>query len=110
MLSSTTEQILQVMESELALGNVSNEKTKRIVLDLLQSIEELGLERPNNIEDFWLWVNRAISEIDHKITDQLNAILHHERFIEIESTWRSLYDLVDFSIGRKKRQDPRFGR
>ncbi|MFT5718614.1 MAG: type VI secretion system protein ImpD, partial [Oleiphilaceae bacterium] len=101
MLSATTEQILQAMESEFALGKISSNSTKRLVLDLLNSIEASGYKKPNTSEDFWLWVNAAIAQTDKKITNQLNEILHHPKLIQLESTWRSLYDLVEFSSGRK---------
>ena len=101
MLSVTTEQILQAMEKELALGNLTSDSSKQLVLELLNSIEDSGYNRPQSCEDFWLWVNAAIAEIDKKITRQLNEILHHPKLIQLESAWRSLYDLVDFSLGRK---------
>jgi len=101
MLSVTTEQILQAMESEFALGKISSDSTKRLVLDLLNSIEASGYKRPTTTEDFWLWVNTAIAQTDKKITNQLNEILHHPKLIQLESAWRSLYDLVNFSLGRK---------
>ena len=101
MLSVTTEQILQAMASELALGKISSNSTKRLVLDLLDSIETSGYQRPKTLEDFWLWVSTAIAYTDKRITDQVNEILHHPEQIKLESTWRSLYDLVGFSSGRK---------
>ena len=101
MLSTTTEQILQAMEKELALGKLSSDASKLLVLELLNSIEESGYHRPQSCEDFWLWVNTAIAETDKKITNQVNEILHHPKLIQLESAWRSLYDLVNFSIGRK---------
>jgi type VI secretion system ImpB/VipA family protein len=38
-----------------------------------------------------------ISAIDAKLTRQINAILHHERFRQIESAWRGLHYLVTHS-------------
>ena len=101
MLSAATEQILQAMEHEFALGNIAGESSKKIVIELLDSIEQSGFERPKSYEDFWLWVNTAMAEIDKKIINQLNEILHHPKLIELESSWRSLFDLVSFSLGRK---------
>lgn len=101
MISTATEQILQAMEHEFALGNVAGESSKKIVIELLDSIEHSGFERPKSYEDFWLWVNTAMAEIDKKIINQLNEIIHHPKLIELESSWRSLFDLVNFSLGRK---------
>lgn len=40
-------------------------------------------------------VDQMIAEIDRKISAQMDAILHHPEFQELESTWRSLKLLVD---------------
>lgn len=40
-------------------------------------------------------VDQMIAEIDRKISAQMDAILHHEDFKELESTWRGLKLLVD---------------
>jgi type VI secretion system protein ImpC len=37
---------------------------------------------------------RAISEIDRKVSQQLNAIMHNERFSKLEGSWRGLNYLV----------------
>ncbi len=40
-------------------------------------------------------VDAMIAEIDRKMSKQLDAILHHEQFQKMESSWRSLKLLVD---------------
>jgi len=40
-------------------------------------------------------VDLMISEIDRKISKQLDAVLHHEEFQKLEGSWRSLKMLVD---------------
>lgn len=40
-------------------------------------------------------VDKMIAEIDGKLTDQMNEILHNKDFQKLESTWRSLKFLVD---------------
>lgn len=40
-------------------------------------------------------VDRMITALDQKISSQMDAILHHEDFKELESTWRGLKLLVD---------------
>ena len=37
----------------------------------------------------------AISEIDTKLSDQISAIMHNQKFQQMESAWRSLKFLVD---------------
>ncbi len=38
--------------------------------------------------------DRAIAEIDRKVSEQLNAIMHNERFLKLEGSWRGLSYLV----------------
>ena len=38
--------------------------------------------------------DRAIAAIDAKLSDQLNAIMHHPKFCALEGTWRGLHYLV----------------
>ncbi|MBN2719185.1 MAG: type VI secretion system contractile sheath large subunit [Deltaproteobacteria bacterium] len=40
-------------------------------------------------------VDATIAEIDKKLSEQIAAIMHHEKFQEMESAWRSLKFLVD---------------
>src|ERR1700739_135062 len=40
-------------------------------------------------------IDRAIAAIDHKMSTQLNAIMHHERFTKLEGSWRGLHYLVN---------------
>lgn len=40
-------------------------------------------------------IKAIIAEIDKKLTDQVNLILHHERFQQVESAWRGLSYLVN---------------
>ncbi|PWC37553.1 type VI secretion system contractile sheath large subunit [Azospirillum sp. TSO35-2] len=42
-------------------------------------------------------INKAIAAIDAKISKQLNAIMHHEKFQKLEGSWRGLNYLVSNS-------------
>lgn len=39
-------------------------------------------------------IERAIAAIDEKVSTQLNAIMHHERCLKLEGSWRGLHHLV----------------
>jgi len=39
-------------------------------------------------------VNKTIAAIDRKMSQQLNAIMHHEKFTKLEGSWRGLKHLV----------------
>jgi len=40
-------------------------------------------------------IEKIIAEIDKKLTEQINKILHHEDFQKLESAWRGLHYLVN---------------
>src|SRR5690606_13537859 len=40
-------------------------------------------------------IQALIAEIDQKLTDQVNLILHHEDFQALEGTWRGLHYLIN---------------
>jgi type VI secretion system protein ImpC len=42
-------------------------------------------------------IERAIATIDRKLSTQLNAIMHQERFLKLEGSWRGLHHLVSNS-------------
>lgn len=47
---------------------------------------------------------REIAEIDHIVGQQLNAVLHHERFQALESAWRGLHMVVLSAHAERSRQ------
>lgn len=51
------------------------------------------------VDDVLAAIDRSISNIDHIINDQLNAIIHHPRFQKLESSWRGLWFLIVQSEG-----------
>src|SRR5438552_17939479 len=40
-------------------------------------------------------ITAMIAEIDHKLSEQMNQILHHEDFQKLEGAWRGLHHLVN---------------
>src|SRR5512135_2242595 len=39
-------------------------------------------------------INAMVAEIDRKMSEQINQILHHEEFQKLEGAWRGLHYLV----------------
>lgn len=39
-------------------------------------------------------INKAMEEIDKKVSGQLSAVMHHEQFQKLEGSWRGLHQLV----------------
>ncbi|HEY8508506.1 MAG TPA: type VI secretion system contractile sheath large subunit [Steroidobacteraceae bacterium] len=61
----------------------------------VQTLAEQALRETAVVSDDVVGTIKAIiAEIDKKLTDQLNLILHHERFQQVESAWRGLHYLV----------------
>jgi type VI secretion system protein ImpC len=42
-------------------------------------------------------IKAIIAELDHKLSDQVNEIIHQEEFQDLESAWRGLHHLVNNS-------------
>lgn len=49
---------------------------------------------PENSRQLRNCINQTIADIDELINDQLNAIIHNEKFQKLESSWRGLWYLV----------------
>ncbi|MEO8752433.1 MAG: type VI secretion system contractile sheath large subunit [Casimicrobiaceae bacterium] len=66
--------------------------------------------------DAYRTIEAIIAELDHKLSEQVNLIMHHAEFQQIESAWRGLHYLVNntetdemlkirvFNIGKKELQ------
>jgi type VI secretion system protein ImpC len=46
-------------------------------------------------EDVLHSIEAMVAEIDQKLTEQINEILHHEEYQQLESAWRGLHYLVN---------------
>ena len=57
-------------------------------------IEYENFSRVRSKQDIVNTINRAIANIDELINDQLNVIIHHEKFQKLESSWRGLWYLA----------------
>ena len=56
-----------------------------------QALENVSLVSDNSIKT----IQGIIAELDKKLTAQVNAIIHHEKFQQLESAWRGLSYLVN---------------
>ncbi len=52
-------------------------------------------------DDIVYAIERSIADIDHLINDQINAIIHHDKFQRLEGSWRGLWYLAVQSDGIK---------
>src|ERR1700740_1039750 len=61
----------------------------------VQTLAEQALRETAVVSDDVVGTIKAIiAEIDKQLSDQVNVILHHERFQQVESAWRGLHYLV----------------
>ena len=73
-----------------------SEHARTAVASAVKTLAQQALEHSLQVtSDAWSAVQTLIAEIDHKISQQLNEILHHEEFRQLEGVWRGLDYLVN---------------
>src|SRR5690606_3848113 len=55
-------------------------------------------------------VDRMIAELDRKLSEQIDEILHHGEFQKLESAWRGLKLLVDRTDFTQRSEERRVGK
>jgi len=71
------------------------ERAKEAIEAAVHTLAEQALAQTNLIsEDAVRSIEAMVAEIDRKLSEQLNHILHHPDFQQMESTWRGLHYLV----------------
>jgi type VI secretion system protein ImpC len=72
------------------------ERTKEAVASAVQTLAETVLKESSTISDDAVeTIEGIIAEIDKKLTEQINLIIHHEDFQKLEGSWRGLHHLVN---------------
>ncbi|MGB0129073.1 MAG: type VI secretion system contractile sheath large subunit [Rhodocyclaceae bacterium] len=72
------------------------DEAKSAVEKAVHTLAEQALAQTNLISaDVVKSIEAMIAEIDHKLTEQVNLILHHADFQKLESAWRGLHYLVN---------------
>jgi type VI secretion system protein ImpC len=73
-----------------------SERSKEAVEHAVQTLAEQVLADSSLISsDVISSIEAIIAEIDKKLTEQVNLIMHHEAFQELEGGWRGLHYLVN---------------
>ena len=73
-----------------------SENAKTEVEKAVNTLAGYALADANVIsEDTVNSIESIIAEIDKKLTEQINLILHHDDFQKLEGTWRGLHYLVN---------------
>ncbi|QGZ64085.1 type VI secretion system contractile sheath large subunit [Paraburkholderia acidisoli] len=61
----------------------------------VRTLAEQALQQSTTIsDDAYKSIEAIIAQIDHKLSEQINLILHHNDFQKLESAWRGLHHLV----------------
>jgi type VI secretion system protein ImpC len=73
-----------------------SERAKEEVESAVRTLAEQVLSKTDLIsEDLTETINAYIGELDRKISEQMNLIMHHADFQKLESAWRGLHYLVN---------------
>ncbi|WP_329956123.1 type VI secretion system contractile sheath large subunit, partial [Collimonas silvisoli] len=71
------------------------EQARDAVESAVRTLAEQALSNSTTIsDDAYSAIEAVIAEIDHKLSEQINLILHKEEFQQLESAWRGLHHLV----------------
>ena len=89
---------VELSEFEALLQKEFRPKTteaREAVTEAVRTLAAQALEATQLVsEDAVRTIEAIIAEIDRKLTEQINLIMHHEDFRRLEGTWRGLYHLV----------------
>jgi type VI secretion system protein ImpC len=95
--SGEFETLLAKEYESMKLGFAPRGDVKPAIKNAVQLLAEQALRRtktPVISDDAIQMVNELIAEIDGKLSKQINLIIHHEKFQNLESAWRGLHYLV----------------
>ena len=72
-----------------------SDNAKKAVQSAVRTLVEQALIETRLLTDDAInTIESIISEIDRKMTEQINLIMHHDDFKSLEGSWRGLYHLV----------------
>jgi len=90
--AQTQSEFTQLLEQEF---RPKSEQAREAVEYAVQTLAEQALAQTAMIsDDAYKSIAAIIAQIDHKLSGQINLILHHPDYQELESAWRGLNHLV----------------
>ena len=85
-------QFAQLLEKEF---KPKSDRAKEAIENAVHTLAEQALSETALIsEDAVRSIESILAEIDKKLSEQLNLIMHHPSFQQLESTWRGMHYLV----------------
>src|ERR1700751_4460587 len=83
-----------VEEGRMARDPAARERGKNLVKEFVSQVLEGAITVSKDAEAM---INARIAQIDHLVSLQLNAVMHHQAFQKLEASWRGLKYLMDQS-------------
>src|SRR5579859_5498751 len=72
-----------------------SERAREEVESAVRTLAEQVLNKSDIVsDDVTQTINAYVAELDRKISEQLNLVMHHPDFQKLESAWRGLQYLV----------------
>src|SRR5881409_3763854 len=72
-----------------------SDQAKTAVQEAVRTLAQQALGAAALIsDDVLMTIQSLVGELDRKLAEQVNLIIHHEDFRKLEGTWRGLYHLV----------------
>jgi type VI secretion system protein ImpC len=102
---SLREKLIEVITNNISINNSSIGNTEfdnKVISEVLQAFtvkpqiynSDIKLSLPLENVPLTTWLNNTLKQIDRLISRQLNKLLHHQKFINLEGSWRGLNHLV----------------
>lgn len=90
--ATTQSDFTQLLEREF---RPKTDQARAAVEHAVQTLAEQALTQSITIsDDAYKSIAAIIAQIDHKLSEQINLILHHDDYQALESAWRGLNHLV----------------
>ena len=89
----TADDFTQLLQKEF---RPKSDRAREEVETAVRTLAEQALRETTVISDDAIsTINAIIAEIDHKLTEQMNEVIHHDKFQDLEGSWRGLHHLVN---------------
>ena len=76
----------------------TNEQQKTLAKAMISTyVDSILAKEPNMEKNISMLIEEQIANIDQLVTNQLNEVMHHPNFQNLESAWRGLHYLVSNS-------------
>jgi len=82
-----------VQEGKMAVEPSQSQYARQLLGQFATQVLDEGMKKAPDVGVVAM-INERVAQIDKILSDQVNAILHDERFQALEASWRGLHDMV----------------